>query len=576
MKYIFYILIFSMLSLTACNKVMDTKPLDSYTGEAVWGNYSLAEGYMFTTYASAMGYIFSWNYDAITKSVKTHPWGGGFVSEKTEQIDRNSDEGWSQFGNIRRVNLVLQNIPGSPFTTVQKNTLLGEAYFLRAAIYSNLAFRFGGVQIVKNVLTVDSDFNIPRSSLKETYDFALADLDSAARLLPETNQRGRAGKGAAYALKMRVGLQAGAYLNDNAYYTAVRAAGDALFAMPQYSLDEYSNLFNAYSTAIVSPENILVYENKNINTQYVGTPMQWLVCNSDQLASKLTTAAMQKFPLRESIEGWMNYAPTQDLVDDYLVTDADGKEKKWDQTSYINTGENVYEKMYKNRDKRFYASIIYDSSKYFANWAYLRADGNVSSNAISSLKGGNVNGGASETGYLFAKYVYQDKKLWYSDPVDFCYSVLRLGEAYLNYAEACIKLGDEAAARTYISKTYQKHGGFTNAITSSADDLWNDYRRERHVEMILETGDRYWSLLRWGMQLFGGLKPGYETAGLAIPELNGTMRGMAISADGKTYQAYTLNERNGQALKFTPKRYLYPVPQSKITALPTLTQNAGW
>ena len=94
--------------------------------------------------------------------------------------------------------------------------------------------------------------------------------------------------------------------------------------------------------------------------------------------------------------------------------------------------------------------------------------------------------------------------MWYSDPVDFCYSILRLGEAYLNYAEACIKLGDEATARTYISKTYQKHGGFENSITSSNEDLWNDYRRERHVELILETGDRYWSLLRWGCNSMAG------------------------------------------------------------------------
>jgi hypothetical protein len=574
-NFIYYTILIVAISFPSCKKVLDTKPLDKYTGEDVWNNYSMTEGYMYTCYANCMGDIYSWDYDAITKSVKNHPWGGAHTSEKTEQIDRNFDGGWSQFGRIRQVNLVLKNVPGAPFTEVQKNTLRGEAYFLRAAIYSNLAFRFGGVQLVKDVLDVNSDFNIPRSSLKETYDFALANLDSAANLLPATSERGRASKGAAYALKMRVALQAGAYLNDNKYYTVVRTAGDALFALQQYSLDDYSNLFNSYSTAITSPENILVFERKNTNTSFSGTPMQWLVCNSDQISSKLTTAALQKFPLMESIEGWMNYAPTQDLVDDYLVTDADGMEKQWNQTSYNSTGANAYEKMYQKRDKRFYASIIYDSSKYFGNRAYLRADGNCSAN-VSPLNGGCISGGASLTGYLFAKYVYQAKKLWYSDPTDFCYSVLRLGEAYLNYAEACIKLGDESTARTYITKTYQKHGGFTNAITSSAENLWNDYRRERHVELILENGDRYWSLLRWGMQLSGGLKQGYENTAIAIPELNGVLHGMAISADGKTYQVYGMNEQNGQPLKFTPKRYLFPVPQSKLTALSILTQNAGW
>ncbi|MGO4291578.1 RagB/SusD family nutrient uptake outer membrane protein [Chitinophaga sp. RAB17] len=575
MRYYIILTIACFLTFTSCTKVMDTKPLNTYTGSDVWSNYGLAQGYMYECYSNCMGYIFSWDYDASTKSIRNHPWGGGHTSEKTEQIDRNADEGWGAFDNIRRVNMVLKNIPASPFTAPQKNTFMGEAYFLRAAIYSNLAFRFGGVQLVKDVLTVESDFNIGRSSLKETYDFILSDLDAAVNLLPQTNERGRAAKGAAYALKMRVALQAGAYLNDKSYYTAVRAAGDKLFALAQYNLDSYSNLFNAYSTAIASPENILVFEMKNTNTSFSSTPMQSLVCNSDMLASKLTAAAMQKFPLKESIEGWMNYAPTQDLVDDYLVTDVDGKEKKWNQTTYIQTGGSAYEKMYKNRDSRFYASIVCDSSKYFGNWAYLRADGNVSSN-VQPLNGGNINGGASVTGYLFAKYLYQAKKLWYSDPTDFCYSVLRLGESYLNYAEACIRLGDEGAARTYLTKTYQVHGGFKNSITSSNEDLWNDYRRERHIEMILETGDRYWSLLRWGMQLTGGLKQGYENTGVAIPELNGKEHGIAISSDGKSYQVFEMNEQNGQPLKFTPKRYLFPVPQSKIVALPILTQNAGW
>jgi hypothetical protein len=522
-----------------------------------------------------MGYIFSWDYDAITKSVKTEPWGGGHVPEKTEQIDRFADEGWNQFSNIRSVNLILQNVPKSPLTESQKNTFLGEAHFLRASIYSNLVFRFGGVQLVKRVLTVDDNFNIPRSSIKETYDFVLADLDSAANLLPASNERGRATKAAAYALKMRVALQAGAYLNDNSYYTAVKTAGNTLFAMNQFALDDYAHLFTDYSSAISSPENILIYERRSTNTDYMSTPMQWIVPNADQTTAKLTPTAMQKFPLKESIEGWMNYVPTQDLVDDYLVTDADGKERKWDATAYMTTGTSVDAKMYEHRDKRFYASIVYDSTKYFNNWIYLRTGGNVSQ-SISPLNGGNIVGGASETGYLFGKYLYQAKKLWYSDPTDFCYSVLRLGEAYLNYAEACIKLGDEATAQTYITKTYQKHGGFTNTITATGDDLLTAYKRERHVELILETGDRYWSLLRWGMQLSGGLKQGYSNAALAIPELNGKPHGIAISSDGNSYQLYEVADNNGQPLKFTPKRYLFPVPQGKITALPTLTQNEGW
>ena len=560
----------------SCKEVVDTRPLDVYTADDIWGAYSLAEGFVFTCYSNCMPYIFGHHGDAITKSIKIHPWGGAYGPEKTEGISRETDEGWDQFANIRAVNQVLANVKKSPFSQMQKNTLLGEAHFLRACIYSWLAFNFGGVQIVKNVLNPDSDFKIPRSSIKDTYDFVLADLDTAAALLKTTADRGRATKSAAYALQMRVGLQAGAYINDNAYYAKVKSAGEALFAIGGYSLDDYSNMFNAYASAIASPENILIYECKSIDMVFNSTPMQSIVCNSDN-NEKVTNISMETFPLAETIEGSMSYAPTQDLADDYLVTDIDNKEKKWDQTSYFAKGNSVYKKMYRFRDKRFYASIIYDSVKYFANWAYLRENGNCAS-GISPLNGGVIEGGGgsgSQTGYLFSKYLYQQIKLYPNTPVDFCYSVLRLGEAYLNYAEAAMLLGDEETARLYISKTYRKHGGFLNDITASGENLKTAYKRERHVEMIFENGDRYRSLLRWGMQITGGLKAGYENSGFVIPELNGKIRNMAISADGKTYQIFETGDK-GIDLKFTPKRYLYPVPYSKIQANPLLTQNAGW
>jgi hypothetical protein len=64
-----------------------------------------------------------------------------------------------------------------------------------------------------------------------------------------------------------------------------------------------------------------------------------------------------------------------------------------------------------------------------------------------------------------------------------------------------------------------------------------------------------------------GLKPGYENSGFLIPELAGPIHGMAISADGKTYQVFETAEKNSLPLKFTPKRYLFPVPFSKIQGL---------
>lgn len=70
--------------------------------------------------------------------------------------------------------------------------------------------------------------------------------------------------------------------------------------------------------------------------------------------------------------------PSVDLVNDYLVVDEDGKAKEWDQTSYYKKflvdGGTVEDAIYKNRDKRFKASIVYDGCSYFANRVWLREE----------------------------------------------------------------------------------------------------------------------------------------------------------------------------------------------------------
>lgn len=572
-KILFLFMIVSALLQISCKDVLDTKPLDKYTGDQVWGDASMANGYMNTLYANVVGGLYTnLSEECLTKNAQNQAWGGSYISEKTEQIDRNYNAGWGQYGKIRSCNLAIEKLASSLFVESEKNTMLGEAYFLRAMVNFHLVKRFGGIQLIDKVLTPDDDMFIPRASIKESYDFILNDLKLATEKLPVSNERGRATKGAAYALTMRVALQAGAYLNDNSYYQKVVSNGDVLFALNKYSLDAYFNLFNTYSSAVASKEQILVFEKSKVNTTFMDTPMQGLVTNVDNSLGKLSSAALAKHPLAESFEGWCNYGPTQNLVDDYLVTDADGKEKVWDKTSYVTTGRNVYQKIHSKRDQRFYATCIYDSCMYFKNLAFTRADGNVTA---PSLGGGANNG--STSGYWFRKYIYFDAKLWYSDNTPYCYSILRLGEAYLNYAEAQIKLGNEAKAREYISKTYQTHGGFANSVTSVSEDLWIAYTRERNVDMVLENGDRYWSLLRWGIQKSGGAVNGnYVNGGYSIPELNGKMRAMTIDAAGKNFNVVDINEKGGNALLFTPRRYLFPVPYDQIQKNSKLVQNPGW
>ena len=81
-------------------------------------------------------------------------------------------------------------------------------------------------------------------------------------------------------------------------------------------------------------------------------------------------------PLVKEYPGWMRVSPSVSLVDDYLVVDEDGEAKRWNETSYYNDWEDnggyVSDAIYKNRELRFYASIVHDSSEYLGNLVTIR------------------------------------------------------------------------------------------------------------------------------------------------------------------------------------------------------------
>ena len=83
--------------------------------------------------------------------------------------------------------------------------ILGQAKFLRALFYFNLARTFGGVPIRPEVESVDS-LVVPRSTLEETYAYIEKDLREAACMLEPrytSADAGKASSGAAVALLMR-------------------------------------------------------------------------------------------------------------------------------------------------------------------------------------------------------------------------------------------------------------------------------------------------------------------------------------------------------------------------------------
>lgn len=567
--YKFLIGVMGLIGTTSCHDYLDNLPLDKFPEEVVWSEPASAQLFVNGTYYIINNFLVQ-NDDWSDNTVPNAERADALIRE---QITEDNDYGWNKYGDIRRCNIILEKVAAANFTQSEKDLLMGEGYFLRASVYFSQARKFGRLMIVDRVLTPADEMELSRTkTIKETYDFILNDLDEAIKRLPVNVKPGRISRGAAYALKAEACLQGAAYL-DNAvekkdYYTQAKVASEELFKLGKYSLDpDFKGLFNDYSVGTNSSEIILAVYRISENTTFQGTWMQELVPNMNM--DKAIDGVWDKWPLDANFEGWLDRTPSQELTNNFLVVDKDGVAKRWDETSYYNDDFKqgklwVHDAIYGHRDKRFDATIVYDSCRLFTSLVTTRLKGNI--HYLSNKEQARH---VTKTGYTYRKGVYESKWLWYSDPTDYHYVVLRLGRSYLNYAEAMLRLEDKKTAIEYINKTRDIHGGLPGlSESSSIEEVWKYYKIERCAELVQEN-DRYWSLLRWGKE--EGLS--------VIPELNTTPTAITISEDGRTFSIGTVPAvEAANARVFTSRRYLLPVPRSERNENPNLAndQNSGW
>src|SRR5690606_22479661 len=195
--------------------------------------------------------------------------------------------------------------------------------------------------------------------------------------------------------------------------------------------------------------------------------------------------------------------PSGQLVDDFEM--ADGTRFSW-----ANPAHAMHP--YKNRDPRFYADILYDGAIWkprppdvqaldpigvIQTGAFERWDESRQSMVIvpglDTRNSPIENFNAGYTGYYLRKLI---------DPaVDGQYSgqscplrYIRYGEILLNYAEACIELGQYDEARKYINMIRKR--AFMPETDESGEALKARYRNERRIELAIED-HRFYDVRRW-------------------------------------------------------------------------------
>ncbi|MDI9551600.1 MAG: RagB/SusD family nutrient uptake outer membrane protein [Bacteroidales bacterium] len=137
---------------------------------------------------------------------------------------------WNQLYTLASyANLALDGLAISSVTEAEAANLEGQAKFFRGWAYLRLGECYGGVPLVEK-FTEELKFDYGRSTRKETYEFAIEDLETAEAMLPATAPAGRLTKSVAQHFLAEAYLAAGVETGDKNYYTKAIGKADAVIS----------------------------------------------------------------------------------------------------------------------------------------------------------------------------------------------------------------------------------------------------------------------------------------------------------------------------------------------------------
>lgn len=623
---------------SACN-VMDTQPFESYSEDLVWSNESTADAFAVQTYNHSVALLTgsaSWE-SRTPQGIQASQVGEGIDTYATETgINVYTDLGFNRFGGLRACNLLIEQAAASTVLSDQKKReLVAEGHFLRGVIFFDQARKMGRFVPITEVLTQDNEdaFHTPlTSSVEESYQYVISDLTKAAYEMVEESLPGRANRYAAHLIRSRAALQAYAYSGNTAFLDTCIVSANAVINSGRYSLaTDYGSMFDNRSPI----DNEIILGRYFLAEDFAFTSADELIRVFPNVGPSDTDKSMAE-PAFKNVNGrtfvaWGTMFPTQDLVDQYLVIDqVTGEAKPWDQTTQflenteaiptqtittpgqidgytrtsgelrripspqdLNTGRTDYpllskayemegtdggdisSLMYENRDKRFYGTIVHDNSTWLGEDVTTNLGGNISQGVRAQEDGGWYN---TVSGYYWRKGTYDVDQAYAPTKTDYHYVVARLGEAYMNLAEAYLLKNEIGNAVNALNATRVAHGGLPPSTASSPEQAWQDYMRERRVEMAYENGDIYFSYLRWGK--YGGYSNYQHAPGGIIEDLNRPVYKIQISRDRTKLLIGQITVLNSWNRNFTQRRYLFPIPQGHIDTRSAHgisdTQNPGW
>ncbi|WP_029906825.1 RagB/SusD family nutrient uptake outer membrane protein [Prevotella sp. 10(H)] len=624
-KY-FYLLIICF-SVSSCADFLDNAPDDQLTLEIIFNDKERTEGWLANIYSGIPDVIWSYakyiGYDTmsddLTPSYRWTPWDWKPIDFTMGNWYTDSE--WkSNFWNelpqrIRQAYIFIENVhPTRDLSEAEVENMKNEARFLIAYYYWINTNAYGSVPFFDDVVDVNAPVEelmkgqVPFDEMVDWVDGQLFDL---SKKLPasysEARMYGRATSIMCLAVRARMLLFAASPLvNGNPDYAgfqnydgkerfnstysaekwvratkackelidAAHAAGHKLYY--EYNEDGSIDPFMSYQNMMFrreadgNKEILFVRPDCNFG-EYEGhaTPRG---CNGNG-GLGVPQSLVDAFFMENGLPPILGYnadnTPIINATSGYsekgFSTTEEVRNTKWNETQGDGkvTLANTFN-MYCHREPRFYVSVLY-------NGAWFKSEGRTTRFMSGEWDGGPTHD-APQQGYLVRKKYHPETNRREGYTPYRPGIVYRLGEAYLNYAEA---LNESSPGSADILKylnlireragvpTYGSAAGQIPAPSGQAAMREAIYR-ERRVELNNE-GIRYDDIRR--------LKLGEKL-------LNGDVMGMNFggtkySDDKNDPESFFVRTKSFRKI-YSKKCYWFPVHQGEIDKDPTLVQAPFW
>jgi starch-binding outer membrane protein, SusD/RagB family len=310
---------------------------------------------------------------------------------------------WNGFyRTIHRANAVIKGSENTTGSAATIKRIVGEAKFLRAWAYSDLAILWGGVPLHKEVVTTFGDASAPRTSVEDLYAFLIQDLTAIQTDLPLSYSGadvGRITKGAAQALLARVLMAKGDYAAAKTELLKIYNSNTYLL------MDAYSD--NFLEETSFNRESIFEIGFSNNSFNWNGGS------DGNAAGNDEGNSRTQEY----SAIGWRNLIPSDGLLAEF------------------ETGAKT--------DPRFKDSF-YRLGDTYNNGATILVDGDVQGNLS------NYPPAPQKISWKKYSSLYKNKETFYTGPMNM--RIIRYAEVLANLAECENETGSVTQALFYLNK----------------------------------------------------------------------------------------------------------------------------